>query len=76
MQGDDGNPAIGLYPVRIGDVAGFGERGATESFNAVVYHFPAQKVSFAWTSNASRIPLDDLLGEMTGVLFDRRKSTK
>jgi len=77
MQGEDDNPAIGLYPVTIGDVAGFGERGTAESFNAVVYHFPAQKVSLAWTSNASRIPLDDLLGEISGVVFDkRRKSPK
>jgi CubicO group peptidase (beta-lactamase class C family) len=76
MRGEDDNPAIGLRSVTIGDIAAFGERGAVESFNAFVYHFPAQKVTLAWTSNASRLPLDEILGEVTSLVFDKRRKTK
>jgi D-alanyl-D-alanine carboxypeptidase len=73
MRGEDDNPAIGLYPATIGGFAAFGERGSAASFNAVVYHFPAEKVTIAWTSNASRVPLDELLGQVTNLVFDKRR---
>jgi hypothetical protein len=76
MRGEGDNPAIGLRSVKIGDVAAFGERGAVESFNAFVYHFAAQKVTLAWTSNASRLPLDEILGEVTSLVFDKRRKAR
>jgi len=69
MRGEDDSPAIGLHPVTIGEVAAFGERGNVESFNAAVYHFPAQRVTLAWTGNASRVPLDEILGEVSTRMF-------
>ena len=72
MRGEDDNPAIGLYPVTIRDIAAFGERGTVASFNAAVYHFPAQNVSLAWTSNASRVPMDDLLAEVVTLLAGKK----
>lgn len=69
MRGEDGNPGIGLKAVEVAGEAGFGERGAIESFTAFAYHFPARKISIAWTSNASRVPLDRILDETARIVF-------
>jgi len=68
MQGEDGKPGFGMRSVSIVGVPGFGGRGSVESFNAAVYHFPAQKLTVAWTGNASRVPLDDILDQVVRAL--------
>jgi len=68
MQGEDGNAGFGMRAASIGGVPAIGERGTVESFEAAVYHFPAQRLTVAWTGNASRMPLDDILGEVVRIL--------
>jgi CubicO group peptidase (beta-lactamase class C family) len=73
MQGEDGNPGIGMRAVDIAGVPGFGEHGTVESFYAAVYHFPAQRITIAWTSNASRKSHDEILDEVSRLVFNRRR---
>ena len=68
MRGEDGAPGIGLRPVEIAGHSGFGESGGTGSFSAAVYHFPDEKISIAWTSNASRVPMDQILGDVLKLI--------
>jgi len=72
MQGEDGNPGFGMHAGKIMGIPAFGERGAVESFNAALFHFPAQKLTVAWTSNASRVPIDDILNEVMRLLTRAR----
>ena len=73
MRGDDGNPGIGMEPATIAEVSAFCARGGFESFEAAVCHFPERKISIAWTGNASRVPLDQLLDETARIVFKRGK---
>jgi CubicO group peptidase (beta-lactamase class C family) len=68
MRGEDGAPPIGLRPAEISGHAGFGETGTTAAFEAAVFHFPAEKISIAWTGNASRVPVDQILGEVLKLI--------
>jgi CubicO group peptidase (beta-lactamase class C family) len=72
MRGEDNNPGFGMRSVSIAGVPAFGERGTVESFNAAVYHFPAQKITVAWTGNTSRVPLDTILDEVTNLVVNKR----
>jgi CubicO group peptidase (beta-lactamase class C family) len=68
MRGDEDARPIGLRPAEISGHAGFGERGSTAAFEAAVYHFPAERISIAWTGNASRVPMDEILGEVLKLI--------
>jgi CubicO group peptidase (beta-lactamase class C family) len=77
MRGEDGDRGIGLQPVEIAGVAGFGARGKIESFSAAVYYFPDRRISLAWTSNASRVPMDEILGDVvSAALGEARKAPR
>jgi hypothetical protein len=68
MRGDEDARPIGFRPAEISGHAGFGETGTTAAFEAAVYHFPAEKISIAWTGNASRVPVDQILGEVMKLI--------
>jgi D-alanyl-D-alanine carboxypeptidase len=68
MRGDEDARPIGFRPAEISGHAGFGETGTTAAFEAAVYHFPAGKISIAWTGNASRVPMDQILGEVMKLI--------
>ncbi len=68
MRGEDGAPGMGLRPVEVGGHSGFGESGRIEAFDAAVYHFPGEKISIAWTGNASRVPMDQILDDVMKLI--------
>jgi CubicO group peptidase (beta-lactamase class C family) len=68
MRGDEDARPIGFRPAEISGHSGFGERGASAAFEAAVYHFPDEKISIAWTGNASRVPVDQILGEVMKLI--------
>lgn len=77
MRGEDGLPAIGLQPLTLAGAAGLGARGTVASFNAAVCHFPDHNITLAWTGNASRLPMDDVLAEVASLVFEKgRKPPK
>jgi D-alanyl-D-alanine carboxypeptidase len=68
MRGEDGAPGIGLHAAQIAGHSGFGERGSVGAFKAAAYHFPDEKISIAWTSNASRLAVDQILDEVLQLI--------
>jgi CubicO group peptidase (beta-lactamase class C family) len=73
MRGDDGGPGIAMQPATIAGIAAFCARGAIESFESAVCHFPERRISIAWTGNASRVPLDQILEEAVRLVVRRAK---
>lgn len=71
MREQGGGSGIGFWPVEIAGNSGVGARGEIESFHACVYHFPEKKLSIAWTSNASRLPMDEVVGETLRLIFEK-----
>ena len=67
---DDGS-GMGLWPYDVAGQEGFGHRGRVQGFRACVYHFPERKLSIAVTTNASLLPIDELVDEALATVFDR-----
>ena len=77
MRDQSGGSGIGLWPRTLAGNSALGESGNIGSFNACVYHFPDKKISIAWTSNASRVPMDEILEEALRLIFEKgRKPPK
>ena len=72
MRNQDGGTGLGLWAYEVAGQSGFGRRGRIEGFRACVYHFPQRKLSIAVTTNASLVPLDELVDEVLNTVFDRR----
>ena len=67
---DDENTGftIGLRRLELAGTACLGERGHTAGFDAFVCHFPAQRITIAWTGNAAREPIDAVLDEVARLV--------
>jgi CubicO group peptidase (beta-lactamase class C family) len=77
MRDQGGGSGIGLWPRTIAGNGALGERGTVGAFNACVYHFPDRKISIAWTGNASRLPMDEIVEEALRLIFEKgRKPPK
>jgi CubicO group peptidase (beta-lactamase class C family) len=77
MRDQSGGSGIGLWPRTLAGNSALGEHGNIGSFNACVYHFPDKRISIAWTSNASRVPMDEILEEALRLIFEKgRKAPK
>lgn len=68
MRGDEDARPIALRPVEISGHTGFGESGRSAAFEAAVYHFPDEKISVAWTGNGSKVPIDQILGDVLKLI--------
>lgn len=64
---------IGVRPVEVAGLAGFGQRGDAGAFAARVYHFPGKSLSLAWTSNGSRVDVDALIDETVRLVVEKRR---
>ena len=71
MLNPDGGAGLGLWPREFAGQTGYGHAGSADGFAAAVYHFPARGISIACTSNASELPLDDILTEVLSTIFVR-----
>jgi len=72
MRNQDGGSGLGLWSYEVAGQSGFGQRGRIDGFRACVYHFPQRKLSIAVTTNASLLPIDELVDEVLDTVFDRR----
>jgi CubicO group peptidase (beta-lactamase class C family) len=64
MRDDDNNGfGIGLRRLQVAGATCLGERAHVAGWDAFVCHFPAQRITIAWTGNAARAPIDPLLEE-------------
>jgi D-alanyl-D-alanine carboxypeptidase len=71
MLNQDDDSGMGLWVYDVAGQSGFGHRGRIEGFRACVYHFPQRKLSIAVTTNASLLPIDELVDEVLATLFER-----
>lgn len=67
---DDENAGytVGLRRLELAGAPCFGERGHVAAYDAFVCHFPAQKITIAWTGNAARAPVDSMLDEVARLV--------
>ena len=59
---------IALLPKRISGEPGTGLEGGGDGFSAAVYHFPERRLSIAITSNATTIPVGEIIGQAMSIL--------
>jgi D-alanyl-D-alanine carboxypeptidase len=71
MRGQDGGPAMGLWPYTVAGQTGLGHRGDIEGFRACVYYFPEKKIAFSYATNAPVLPMDEIVDESLSLLFER-----
>jgi D-alanyl-D-alanine carboxypeptidase len=73
MRDDDATGfGIGLRRLELAGTPCFGERGHVAAYDAFVCHFPAQRVTIAWTGNAAHVPVDAMLEEVARLTKLRR----
>jgi D-alanyl-D-alanine carboxypeptidase len=64
---------LGVRNFEVAGIAGFGERGEAGAFAARVYHFPAKGLTLAWTSNGSRVAVDEVIEEVLRLVVEKRR---
>lgn len=74
MRNQDGGSGLGLWPYDVAGESGFGHRGRVDGYRACVYYFPRRKLSIAVTTNASLLPIDDLVDVVLATVFEKRHS--
>jgi D-alanyl-D-alanine carboxypeptidase len=67
---------LGVRSFEVAGIAGFGERADTGSFAARVYRFPAKNLTVAWTSNGSRVAVDDVIEEVLRLVVEKRRKPR
>jgi CubicO group peptidase (beta-lactamase class C family) len=64
---------LGLWSYDVAGKTGYGHGGAIESFRACVFHFPEQKISIAYATNAPVLSMSELVDEVLALVFDGRR---
>ncbi|MBC8025506.1 MAG: beta-lactamase family protein [Steroidobacteraceae bacterium] len=64
---------LGLWVYDVAGRKGYGHGGAVESFRACVFHFPEQKVSIAYATNAPLLSMSEIVDEVLALVFDGRR---
>ena len=71
LRGEDGIPPAMFLPHESEGVKGFGLQGTQDGFTAAVYHFPAPKITIAWTGNATSVPPEVILEKTLATIVRR-----
>lgn len=71
MREQDGGSGLGLWPYVIAGEKGLGHAGSVDGFTASVYHFPARGISIACMSNASMLPMRDVIDQVLTTVLVR-----
>jgi len=64
---------LGLWAYPVAGKTGYGHGGAVESFRACVFHFPEQKISIAYATNAPVLSMSEIVDEVLALVFDGRR---
>lgn len=64
---------LGLWAYTVAGKAGLGHGGAIESFRACVFHFPEQKISLAYATNAPLLSMGEIVDETLALVFDGKR---
>ena len=71
MRDQQGGSGLGLWPYVIAGETGLGHAGSVDGFTASVYHFPARGISIACMSNASMLPMKDVIDQVLTTVLVR-----
>ena len=71
MRDQEGGSGLGLWPYVIAGESGLGHAGSVDGFTASVYHFPARGISIACMSNASMLPVKDVIDQVLTTVLVR-----
>jgi CubicO group peptidase (beta-lactamase class C family) len=63
----------GLHALEIHGHHCNGARGHADAFDSVVCHFPDSRITVAWTGNATRLPVDQILDEAMRLVFEKAR---
>jgi D-alanyl-D-alanine carboxypeptidase len=64
---------LGLWAYNVAGKTGLGHGGAVESFRACVFHFPEQRISIAFATNAPVLSMSEIVDEALALVFDGRR---
>ena len=73
MRDQRAGTGLGLWEYRVAGKTGLGHGGAIESFRACVFHFPEQKISIAYATNAPLLSMSEIVDEVLALVFDARR---
>ncbi len=71
MRGSDGEPGAGLVPWTAAGRTGYGQSGAIDHHATWIWHSPETGISIAVTTNASTVPLEEIVDEVLALIFER-----
>jgi CubicO group peptidase (beta-lactamase class C family) len=73
MRDQSTGTGLGLWEYTVSGKTGLGHGGAMESFRACVFHFPEQKISIAYATNAPLLSMTEIVDEVLALVFDSRR---
>jgi D-alanyl-D-alanine carboxypeptidase len=71
MRGNEEDPGAGLLEWQGAGRTGYGQSGHIEHHAAWVWHSPETKVSIAFTTNATTIPMETIADEVLAIIYTR-----
>jgi CubicO group peptidase (beta-lactamase class C family) len=73
MRDQRAGTGLGLWAYTVAGQTGLGHGGAIESFRACLFHFPEQKISIAYATNAPVLSMSEIVDEVLAIVFDARR---
>jgi CubicO group peptidase (beta-lactamase class C family) len=74
MRDDEGTGAgIALRKNSLAGQTAWGESAQVAAYETAVWHLPDRKITIAWTGNAARVPMDQVLDETLARVFKRAR---
>jgi D-alanyl-D-alanine carboxypeptidase len=70
MRSQEGGSGMGLWPHEIAGHTGYGQSGSTEGFRACVYYFSDRELAISYATNASILPMDEMVDETLSLVFE------
>lgn len=62
---------FGMFRVPFYDKTGYGHNGGIDGFQSSAFYFPEEKVSVAYLSNGTVMPVNDILIGVLSIFFDK-----
>ncbi len=67
----EGRYGLGIFPVPFYDKNAYGHTGGIDAFISNAFYFPEEKVSIAYTSNAQRTAVNDIMIGVLSIYFNK-----
>jgi hypothetical protein len=71
MRGDDDEPGAGLSAWTAAGRTGYGQSGSIDHQATWVWHSPETGISIAFATNATKLPMDQIVDEVLALIYER-----